>query len=144
MTDLVDRAFRLWREPVPVDDASALAAFGSVYSDPIVVNGEEGPLQEVVERARMLQGAFDELGWEVFEQVEAPGHHAFAFVISGRHTGVLQTPLGPLPATGKRLEMRGMDIFIVEDDRVAAVWAVSDLLSLLAQAAAVKLVASTS
>jgi hypothetical protein len=54
--DVLEQALRLWGDPVP-DGGAALAAFGTVYTDPLRVNGVLMPLSEVVERARRLQGA---------------------------------------------------------------------------------------
>jgi hypothetical protein len=132
---LVDRALRLWTEPIPEGDA-AVAAFRTVYTDPLDVNGESTALQVVVDRARMLQGALQGIRHEIKERIEAPGRRAFAFQITGRHVGALETPLGEIPATGRELTMKGMDIFIVDDeaDRVTGVWAIADLLDVLIQA----------
>jgi len=135
----VDRALHLWSDPLPPGDAG-LAAFRSVYADPLLVNGAETPLAEIVGRARMMQGAFDDLHHTILERFEAPGRAAFAFRIAGRHVGPLTTPLGELAPTGLSLEVPGMDIFLIDDGLVTALWAVADFLSLLIQAAAVALV----
>ncbi len=139
MSRLVDRALRLWTEPIPEGDA-AVAAFGTVYTDPLDVNGESTALQVLVDRARMLQGALQGLRHDIKERIEAPGRHAFAFQLSGRHVGPLETPLGEIPATGRQLTMKGMDIFVVDDeaDRVTGVWAIADLLDVLIQAGVVE------
>jgi hypothetical protein len=139
VSSLVDRALRLWTEPIPQGDP-AVAAFRTVYTDPVDVNGESTALQVLVDRARMLQGAFEGMRHHIKEQFEAPGRHAFAFQFSGRHVGALETPLGEIPATGRELTMRGMDIFVVDDeaDRVTGVWAIADLLDVLIQAGVVE------
>ena len=141
MTDLVDRALRLWVQPLPEGEA-ALTLFRGVYADPVVVNGETTPLQVLVDRARMMQGAFEGLTHDVHVRMEGPGRKAFAFHLSGRHAGPLVTPLGELAPTGLPLELMGMDIFEVDDERdlVTGVWAVADQLGLLVQAGAVTMV----
>ena len=128
MAAIVERALRLWIQPVPSAD-DGVAAFRTVYADPLVVNGIETPLVELVERARILQRALEPLNCEIFEQFDAPGRAAFAFRLYGRHVGPLATPLGELAATGRELEMRGMDIFEVDDGSIIAVWAVADWLT---------------
>jgi SnoaL-like polyketide cyclase len=135
MSQLLEKALRLWTEPLPEGDG-ALTAFRTVYSDPLVVNGESTALRVVVERARMLQGAFEGLRHQIEERFEAPGRQAFAFRLTGRHVGTLETPLGPIAATGRELTLDGMDIFVVDDagQRVTGVWAISDQLDLLIQA----------
>jgi predicted ester cyclase len=110
-----------------------------VYTDPVRVNGVPTALVELVERARMLQRALIPLSHEVFEQFDAPGRCAFVFRLSGCHVGPLVTPLGDVAATGQVVEMRGMDIFEIDDGRVAGVWAIADWLALLSQAGTIAL-----
>jgi hypothetical protein len=141
MSDIVDRALRLWGGTPGAGDG-ALDAFRAVYTDPVVINGQPTPLQVLADRARMMQKAFDGLTHTIHERFEVPGRQAFAFQISGRLIGPLATPLGDLAPTGQEVQVTGMDIFLVDEgaDRVTAVWAVADYLSLLMQAGAVELV----
>ena len=138
MATIVERALRLWTQPVARAD-DGLAEFRTIYADPLAVNGIEGPLVELVERARMLQRAINPLHHEVLEEFEAPGRAAFAFRLYGNHVGPLATPLGDLAATGQLLEMRGMDIFEIDKDAVVAVWAVADWLTSLCAVGAITL-----
>ena len=139
MLPILERALSLWSQPVPDDDGEALARFRLVYADPVDVNGATTPLIELVHRARALQAAFDGLHHEVDREVDGGDHVAFTFRIGGRHLGPLETPLGTVPPTGRRLEVRGMDVFELCFGRVHALWAVSDQLGLLQQAGAVAL-----
>jgi len=134
----VDRALRLWSEPLAEGD-EALAAFRTVYVDPLEVNGVQTPLRELVDRARMLQRAFEGLQHEILERFDTAERTAFAFRLSGRHLGRLTTPLGDVAPTGRLLDVLGMDIFAIRNDRVFAVWAVADYLGLLMRAEAVAL-----
>ena len=84
----------------------------------------------------MLQGALSDLRHELLADVDSGDRCAFAFRLSGRHTGPLDTPLGPLAATGRELMVAGMDIFVLRDGRIAEVWAVADMLGSLAAAGA--------
>jgi hypothetical protein len=145
MSQFVNRALRLWGEPLPEGDA-ALALFRTVYTDPLDVNGESTPLQVLLDRARMMGDAFEGLQHQVLEQFDAPGRLAFAFKITGRQTGPLETPLGQLAPTGLDVEVSGMDIFIIDEeiDRVAGVWALADYLGLLIRAGAVQQLTATS
>lgn len=138
MGDIVGRALELWGRPLAAGDA-ALEAFRGVYDDPVTVNGASTPLQVLVDRARMMQAAFADLRHTVLESVEAPGRRAFAFRLSGRLVGPLETPLGVLAPTGHAVEIAGQDLFVVDEqrDRVTAVWAQADHLSLLLAAGAV-------
>lgn len=140
-----DRALKLWIGDVPEGD-EAMEAFKDVYSDPVSINGVSTPVSLLVDRARDLQNALEEMRHDIVHRIDAPGRLAFAFTMSGRHVGPLATPLGQLPPTGATLTLNGMDLFIIdtETDRVTAVWASADYLGLLQQVGAVSLVAMTS
>lgn len=139
MSSLIDRALRLWTEPMPAGHA-ALEAFGAVYTDPLDVNGTSTALQVLVDRARMLQAALADLCHDVHERVEAPGRQAFAFRLGGRHVGPLETSVGRVEATGLQLTWSGMDIFLVDEkaDRVTGLWAIGDLVEVLLRAGALE------
>jgi predicted ester cyclase len=138
MSTFLERALRLWGQPLPPGD-DALAAFREVYADPVSVNGTPTPVSVLLARARMMQAAFADLRHTVLEVVEAPGRLAFAFRISGRHVGPLETPLGPLAPNGAEVQVAGQDIFVLDEqrDRVTSIWALADYLSLLMAAGAV-------
>ena len=72
MTRLADHLLRLWMNPLPDGDA-AVAAFREVYADPVRVNGIDMTVAALVQRARALHAAFDQLRATVDRQVEAPG-----------------------------------------------------------------------
>jgi len=94
VTDLLGRLLPLWTQPAGSRD-DAEAAFREVYADPVVVNGTEMPVAELVGRARALQQAFDGLEMQVLDTVEAPGRFVVAFLMRGRHIGPFRSPLGP-------------------------------------------------
>jgi ketosteroid isomerase-like protein len=141
MTTFVDRVLRLWREPLDgrMDPA---ADFREVYADPVTVNGLAVTAEEMVERARALQRAYAALEFEVVHEIEASDKIILAFRLRGRHVGPLETPLGTLAPTGRRVENRATDILTVRDGRVSDIWVISDDLSLLRQLGAVSVVES--
>jgi hypothetical protein len=138
MTSLIDRLLRLWVEPLP-EGAAAEAAFRELYTDPVVVNGAELSVSDLVARARSLQGAFEGFHTEVVDRVEAPGRAVVAFLMRGRHTGPLSTPLGTVAPTGRVVVIRTIDVLTVTDGLVSNIWVVSDELGLLGQLDAVTL-----
>jgi predicted ester cyclase len=138
VSPIIEQALTLWTDPLPEGDAG-FAAFRAVYADPLEVNGATTPLRTLVERARMLQAAFGRLQHQILQEVDGGEHVAFAFRLTGHHLGPLETPLGTVAPTGRRLEVQGMDIFELSLGRIHAVWAVSDQLALLVQAGAVSL-----
>jgi hypothetical protein len=138
MGDITARALALWGQPIP-EGPAGLERFRSLYADPVTVNGASTDLAVLVDRARMLQGALSELRHDVHEVVVTPGRRAFAFTITGRHTGPVLTPVGEVAPSGAAVAVTGLDIFTVDEDadRVTAIWAVADWLALLLQTGAV-------
>jgi predicted ester cyclase len=133
MSEILARALDLWARPLP-EGCDPLAAFNTVYTDPLVVNGLKTPLAVLVERARLLQTALANLQHEIMAQVNAPAGIAFALRLVGDHIGPLATPRGLLAATGNQLELTIIDIFQIENDRVTAVWSLADYPALFPQA----------
>src|SRR5438477_244732 len=107
-SDLLERLLPLWAQPVDSRD-DAVAAFRTVYADPVVVNGAEMPIADLVSRARSLQQAFDGLDMEILDTVEAPGRVVVAFLIRGRHVGPFASPLGTVAPTQRAVEVRTID-----------------------------------
>ncbi|MGZ4618435.1 MAG: ester cyclase [Frankiaceae bacterium] len=140
MTPLADRLLQLWLHPLP-DDAEADAAFRALYADPVRVNGVDMTVAALLQRARALHAAFDHLRATVDRQVEAPGATVIGFRMHGRHVGPLETPLGVVPATGREVEVRTIDILTVRDDVVTEVLVVADELGRLVQLGALALAA---
>ena len=138
MIDLLGRLLPLWTQPVDSwDDAEA--AFRGVYADPVVVNGIEMPIAELVGRARALQQAFDELGMHILDTVETPDRVVIAFLMRGRHVGPFNSPLGTVAPTQRDIEVRTIDVLVITEGLVSAIWVVSDDLGLLRQLDAAKL-----
>jgi hypothetical protein len=110
-----------------------------VYADPVVVNGTAMTLAELVDRARSLQQAFDRLGMDIVDTVEAPGRIVIAFIMRGRHVGPYRSPLGTVAPTHRDIEVRTIDVLTVSNGLVSAIWVVSDDLALLRQLGAAQL-----
>jgi hypothetical protein len=111
-----------------------------VYADPVVVNGIETPVTDLVRRAGMLQRAFDQLGMHILDAVETPDRVVIAFLMRGRHVGPFQSFLGVITPTQREIEVRTIDKLTVTTGLVSAIWVVADDLGLLRQLGAVKLV----
>jgi ketosteroid isomerase-like protein len=134
----VERLLQLWSD-VPADDGAAVAAFREVYTDPVVVNGAAMGAAGLVARARALGAAFDRLDREVLDVVDDGARTAVAFRIHGRHVGPLTTAAGSVPATGRLLDIRVIDVLTVTDGRISSIWMVADELGALVSADAVRL-----
>jgi predicted ester cyclase len=134
MTGAVDRALRLWNQPIPPGEAGA-AAFREAYADPLVLNGVEWTVTALVERARATQAALADLDFELVDRIDAGDRCAIAFRQSGRHVGAMPGEHA-LPPSGDRVEGLGMDMFRIVGDRIAEIWVLSDLLAQLVGPAA--------
>ena len=138
MTALVDRLLPLWTRPVRARE-DPRAAFAEVYADPVVVNGTAMTITELVDRAWSLQQAFDRLGMDIIDTVEAPGRIVIAFIMRGRHVGPYLSPLGTVAPTHRDIEVRTIDVLTISNGLVSAIWVVSDDLALLRQLGAAQL-----
>ena len=138
LSDVLDRLLELWARP-PAEGDEGLRAFRDVYADPVRLNGVDVPVQELVERARLLHAAFELLGFQVLYRVDAPGQIGVAHLQRARHVGPLPTPLGVIPPTGRVVEVRAIDLLTIVEGRVSALWVVSDELGRLLQLGAVAL-----
>lgn len=134
----VERLLQLWTD-VPADDVAAEEAFRALYADPVTVNGAPLHARDLVARARALGAVFDGLRREVLDVVDGGGKVAVAFRLSGRHVGTLGTTAGPVPATGRDLGIRVIDVLTIADGRITGIWMVADELGALVSVDAVRL-----
>jgi hypothetical protein len=133
----VERLLRLWTHPLPGDDDAAAAAFRELYADPVSVNGAPLAALDLVARARRLQRALAEPEREVLAVADAGDTVAVAFRLAGRQVGPLDTPAGPVPASGRRIDLRVIDVLTLPDGRIGSIWMVGDWLTTLADLGAV-------
>ena len=94
-------------------------------------------LSDLVAFAVRTAGAFSEQSTEVLQVHQTDNVLAFAFIRRGRHTGTYASALGPVPATGRDFELRGLDLLTLQDGRISGGWAIADESGLLRQLGAV-------
>jgi len=133
----VERLLRLWTDPIPGDDGAAAAVFRELYSDPVTVNGAPLTAADLGVRARVMQAALERPEREVLGVVDAGTSVAVAFRFAGRHVGPLDTPAGRVPASGKQLDLRIIDILTLTEGRISSIWMVAAWLAALAAVDAV-------
>lgn len=78
---------------------------------------------------RSLRTAFPDLKVTPVHAVPTDDHLAIAYTIEGTHTG----PLMGIPPSGKRVNVRGMQIARYENGKIAERWGSSDQLGILQQ-----------
>ena len=135
----VERLLRLWTDPLPTDDRAAARAFAELYADPVTVNGTPVAVSDLVGRARVLQGALERPEREVLAVADAGESVAVAFRLAGRHIGPLDTPAGRLPAPGRWVDVRIIDVLTLSEGRVSAIRMVADWLPALEAAGALRI-----
>jgi SnoaL-like polyketide cyclase len=134
----VDGLLQLWSDPDP-DDSVAEAAFRRLYADPVPVSGTPVTAAGLVAGARALQGVVDGVARRVLDVVDTGGKVAVAFRLSGRQVGTLATSAGPVPPTGRVVDLRIIDILTLTDGRISDTWMVADELGALVALDAVRL-----
>lgn len=81
-----------------------------------------------------LRAAFPDLMVEVDYLVADDDNVAMAYTINGTHRG----PLQGIPATGRKVKARGMQIARFEDGKIVERWGSSDELGILKQIGVIK------
>ena len=97
-----------------------LEGLASVYSpDAVITTPDEGEIkgrEQIVQYLKAFTDAFPDLGWEPLAKHESGNTSADEGWVVGTNTGPLKTPTGEtLPATGKQVRLRSVDIATVEN-----------------------------
>src|SRR3954447_9286147 len=113
--ELLDRA-------VAVYNAGDLDGYVELYTDDAVLATPEGTFKgkgELRQRFARELTALSDINFTVASYVEQGDMFADEFVFAGTHTGPLVLPDGnKLPATGRRVEINGMEMVQVRDGRM--------------------------
>ena len=90
-------------------DNAVLEAPGDVR----IENGDEA-----AQYATMWMRGFPDAKLEVKKEVAAGDYVVYEFTFEGTHDGPLVSPDGEIPATGRRVQGRGVQVFRVQDDKI--------------------------
>jgi predicted ester cyclase len=101
----------------------------TVMSDGTVIRGPH----ELAELQKMWWSAFPDLRHEIQDYVELGDSIAVELTATGTHTGPLMTPNGAIPATGKKVTIRSVDMIKVKDGKVISWHVYFDQLSFMTQ-----------
>lgn len=112
---LLDRAVAVYND-------GDLDGYVDLYTDDAVLATPEATFKgrrELRERFARELNALSDFHFDVVSYVETGDMFADEFIFAGTHTGPLLIPGGTeLPATGRRIEVRGMEMVQVRDGRM--------------------------
>ena len=113
--DLLERA-------VTVYNAGDLDAYVDLYADDAVLTTPEGVFRgrrEIHERFARELSAMSDVTFTVVSYVEEGDRFADEFIFAGIHTGPFLMPDGAqLPATGRTIELKAMEVVVVRDGKM--------------------------
>lgn len=128
--ELLDRAIELY-------NAGDLDGYVDLYADDAVLVTPEGTFKgkgEIRERFARELTALADVRFTLVSYLEDDDLFADEFIFGGTHVGPLLMPDGrQLPATGKRIEIRGMEFVVVRDGKMIVDNLYYDNVSLLIQ-----------
>lgn len=78
-------------------------------------------------------GAFPDLSVGILDSVENADTIAVSLPVSGTHKGVLQSPQGEIPATGRHLELTPIDWLTFRGGKIATCTVCFDQITMLTQ-----------
>jgi steroid delta-isomerase-like uncharacterized protein len=94
-------------------------------------------VDNVVEAGKGWRTAFPDIRGKVFNCTADGTTAALEITWVATHDGPLELPTGILPATGKAVQMDGVQIFVVEGGKITQMRHYLDLLSMLVQVGAI-------
>lgn len=110
-----------------LDELKELVAEDSVDHDP--APGQQAGPGGYIEFFGMMRKAFPDLNIAVEQLVADEDNVSFAYTITGTHIGDFMG----MPATGKKIKARGMQISKFKDGKMVERWGSSDELGILKQ-----------
>ena len=123
---IVRRFFEVGPSRGDLDAANELLAPGFVLHVPLPCSPGVRGIDEVVSACR---AAFQDLDVTVEDMVAEKDMVAARFTARGVHNGAFMG----LPPTGKPITMTGMEIFRLENGKIAELWGEANLLGLMQQ-----------
>ena len=122
-----------YTDAINAHDAEAIGALVApdiVFTEPM---GEFKGRQEIIEYWQRFFDAFPDLQGRDECKADAGDTAMNEWTVAGTHSGPLETPEGTVPATGKRVTMRGCDSLTVRDGLVVSHRAYYDQLGFMEQ-----------
>lgn len=117
--------------------AGDAAALEQLYAaDAVAETPDAGRLdgrEAILEYLLSFQRAFPDASWESRAKYESGDTAIDEGYVIGTHTGVLSTPQGDVPPTGRNLRLRDCDLIVVKDGVAVAHRFYSDGLEFMSQ-----------
>ena len=118
-------------------NAGDLDGVMDLYADDATQRMPDGTFEgreRVRDRLAQEMNAFSDLAHRVVSYVEGDDAFADEWVFVGTHTGPVRLPDGTeVPATGRRIEVAGMEVVVMRDDKIVANNLYYDNLAVVAQ-----------
>ncbi len=117
-------------------NAHDAAAIGALYADDAVFSepaGEFRGREAIVQYWESFFEAFPDLSGRDEFKAESGDTAINEWSASGTNSGPMETPEGTMPATGKRMTLRGCDAITVRDGRIRSHRAYYDQLAFMTQ-----------
>ncbi len=110
------------------DEVRGVGARDLVDHDPLVPG--QGPgLDGLMEVVELFARAFPDFRHVIEDQVAEGDKVVTRFRWSGTHLG----SFGEIPATGRRVEVRGIEIYRIVDGKITEIWRLEDELGMMRQ-----------
>ena len=96
-------------------NSTNLGRIGELYVDDAVVRHPMSPVplrgrKAVVDLESGMFGAFSDVAWRLEGTVSEGDRLVVEFAVAATNTGPLPSPNGPIPPTGRRIEVRGASV----------------------------------
>lgn len=115
-----------WRDVWTEGDVSGVGVF---YAPTFLLNGEETTTEEFAEGVVAWRAHFPDFGVSVDQLVSCRDTVVTRVLYRGTHKGDFKS----VPATGRSIEVSGIDIFRFRDDKVTEHWHEADHLEMFRQ-----------
>ena len=118
MTAIIDKLLAAW-------NSGDVARIGDLYTADGVMHHPLAPAPlsgraAIVELETPMFAAFSELDWRCVSSVAHGDAVAVEFQVTAHNTAPLQTPKGPVPATNRKIVLRGASMLrLASDGRIA-------------------------
>lgn len=110
-----------------------LSSIDDLYAEDFSMNGQAVGREGVRQAVQARRAAFSDVQFTVNDLLTVGDQTMVRFEQTGRHTGLLRTAAGELPATGRTFRVNGIEVWRFENNRAVEAWGIFDRLDLLSQ-----------